>query len=521
MAIVKVAILSTTFQNWYTASPSRRSHLTAQNTDFGHTGELRGTPPPAVPGSFPVPTIRGHTNNHNVSLLTEHGDSASTTLQDLGDSAPLDGGHDAVDTLISPDKIRNLPSSVWSSLHKFVHVDRRRLVPAAVVTCCIFLLLGWIFSFTLDAIFKITFALLLASVPLSVLFERENTHRRLDDIYERIDALQHHVMSLQLNQAMPAVVADVRYSAPIMASVTPANVNMLGQSSMQGVAQPAIYEENTMSAEPTIGSGDGVSDHRTIWRPRLASPIPATAFRYSPVIPSPPSRSFSPFIPPSAPTVINAPQHANPPIFNPSPPTNARRKPRPSNFFDRIKSSFPPRPAPADPPSHTTATSFQYPPFPPTNVQRKPRSSNFFNRIKYAFTTRPPSPIPVSHPADMPYVYPQDAYPQIYHHFDPPVMPRLYITPTPSPTPSPPPPPIMPPPVIRPYAPLPTITPIMMPSPIPPSTSLSPPPRSLSPTSPITRPSLPSHPLSQPVQSSNGHALTHQRPEETTIPESL
>jgi hypothetical protein len=135
-----------------TASPSRRSHLTAQNTDFGHTGELRGTPPPAVPGSFPVPTIRGHTNNHNVSLLTEHGDSASTTLQDLGDSAPLDGGHDAVyfvfltarglrnlsscarDTLISPDKIRNLPSSVWSSLHKFVHVDRRRLVPAAVVT---------------------------------------------------------------------------------------------------------------------------------------------------------------------------------------------------------------------------------------------------------------------------------------------------------------------------------------------------------------------------------------------------
>ena len=69
--------------------------LAAQSIDFGHTSEYRGTPPPAVPGSLPVPTMRGGTNNHDVSLLEEHGDSISTTLQDLGDYAPLDGGHDA------------------------------------------------------------------------------------------------------------------------------------------------------------------------------------------------------------------------------------------------------------------------------------------------------------------------------------------------------------------------------------------------------------------------------------------
>ena len=56
------------------------------------------------------------------------------------------------------------------------------------------LLLRWIFSFTWDAIFKLTLALFLASSPLYVWFEREYTYRRpLDDIYKRVEGLQHHV----------------------------------------------------------------------------------------------------------------------------------------------------------------------------------------------------------------------------------------------------------------------------------------------------------------------------------------
>ena len=124
-----------------TTSPS----LVAQNINLGgYTLESRGTPQPAALGSLRVQarTIRGDTNNHDVSLLTEHGDSALTTLQDMGDVAPLDRGHDAEyfvfltaqclrnlssctrDIMPSRDKIRTPPSSVWSSLRKFVHVER-------------------------------------------------------------------------------------------------------------------------------------------------------------------------------------------------------------------------------------------------------------------------------------------------------------------------------------------------------------------------------------------------------------
>lgn len=111
MTVVKVAMLSMTSQNWSrlyipcgilsrltvspiteTASPT----LAVHNVDLGYTSESRGTPPLAAPGSLrvQVSTIRGDTNNHDVSLVTEHGDSAPTTLQDLGDSAPLDRGYD-------------------------------------------------------------------------------------------------------------------------------------------------------------------------------------------------------------------------------------------------------------------------------------------------------------------------------------------------------------------------------------------------------------------------------------------
>ena len=95
------------------------------------------------------------------------------------------------------------------------------------------------FSFTWDVIFKLFLTLILASFPLSLLFGRVNSvlntyRRRLDDMYESLKALQHHLLvilitlllhpkftnyihSLQLNPVVPAAVHDIRYSLPIAA----------------------------------------------------------------------------------------------------------------------------------------------------------------------------------------------------------------------------------------------------------------------------------------------------------------
>lgn len=134
-----------------TVSLFHRPPPAARNIDLDHTSECHGIPPPTVQGSLPVATIQGDSNNHDVSLLPDHGDSVSTTLQDLSDNAPLDGGHDpeyfvfltiqdlrksflSIRDNLTPDKTRNALSSVWSSIHKFAQVERYRLVPAIVVT---------------------------------------------------------------------------------------------------------------------------------------------------------------------------------------------------------------------------------------------------------------------------------------------------------------------------------------------------------------------------------------------------
>jgi flagellar biosynthesis GTPase FlhF len=83
-----------------------------------------------------------------------------------------------------------------------------------------------VFSFAWDVIFKLFFALLLASFPLYVWLEHEYTyHRQSDNMRERLQALQLHVMvilialhlqpviykliqPLQSNPAVPAVEAE-------------------------------------------------------------------------------------------------------------------------------------------------------------------------------------------------------------------------------------------------------------------------------------------------------------------------
>jgi hypothetical protein len=75
------------------------------------------------------------------------------------------------------------------------------------IRCCAALLLGWVFSFTCGVIFKLFFTLFLASFPLSVWFEREYAYRRrLDDLYERVGTLQHHIaVSLTILHARPVI----------------------------------------------------------------------------------------------------------------------------------------------------------------------------------------------------------------------------------------------------------------------------------------------------------------------------
>jgi hypothetical protein len=103
-------------------------------------------------------------------------------------------------------------------------------------------------------------------------------------------------------------VSDVRYSLPIIARTIPANLDMLVQSSVEGTIQPTIPEGNTDDR-----SEESIMDLL------------------------PPSRIHLPARKKSLPSIrIPAPS---------LPPTNVRRKPRSSNFLNRIKYAFAPSPS--------------------------------------------------------------------------------------------------------------------------------------------------------------------------------
>lgn len=144
---------------------------------------------------------------------------------------------------------------------------------------------------------------------------------------------------------MLAVVAGVRYSLPIMARAIPANPNMLGQSSMEGISHRAIPERDisNMSNEPIIGLGDGVARHHARRaRPGVKSIIPTNPppIRLAPS-PSPHPLSSSPCNNPPYPTLLNNPFGPTP--FDsqlsptpPSGPTNSSRR----KLVGRVKNWF-------------------------------------------------------------------------------------------------------------------------------------------------------------------------------------
>ena len=124
--------------------PQSQGSLPALNIDLSCASESR------VPGSFPVPTIRGHTSALETSLPADHGDGVLSTPQGLSRFKHATEYFDALATSIqrlwnsSPysrhivlalDKIRNEFPNIWSSISKFAHVlvERNALTIAVVL----------------------------------------------------------------------------------------------------------------------------------------------------------------------------------------------------------------------------------------------------------------------------------------------------------------------------------------------------------------------------------------------------
>ncbi len=87
----------------------------AQNIDLSCASEL------CVPGSFPVPTIRGHTSALETSLPADHGDG-------VVEIDPL-----VRHIILALDKVRNELSNTWSSLSKFAHEERNTPMATVVI----------------------------------------------------------------------------------------------------------------------------------------------------------------------------------------------------------------------------------------------------------------------------------------------------------------------------------------------------------------------------------------------------
>lgn len=123
-----------------------------QNIDFSHPSESGDASTGSLPGSLPVPTIRGDASKSENSLLTDDRSNSPTTHQDLADGALRRVGHAAEyfviltthglqnlspfprDIILTLNNIRRSPSDVWPSLSKVALVDTDRLLRAVVVT---------------------------------------------------------------------------------------------------------------------------------------------------------------------------------------------------------------------------------------------------------------------------------------------------------------------------------------------------------------------------------------------------
>ena len=76
-----------------TETSSQWSPLTAQNVDLGYTSESRGSSPPPVTESLPLPTIQGDPSKRETSQIADDGDSAPSTQRDSADSTLVGLGH--------------------------------------------------------------------------------------------------------------------------------------------------------------------------------------------------------------------------------------------------------------------------------------------------------------------------------------------------------------------------------------------------------------------------------------------
>ena len=230
------------------------------------------------------------------------------------------------------------------------------------------------FSFTWDVIFKLSFSLILACFPLSVWSEREDRYRRrLDDMYERLEVLQHQVA------------VNFTYS-----TVSAGNSQNCIQSLQLNPVVPAtsgVESRVSMQLQRPASSGSSLRQSESTSRQQPSSPIRKK--------PKPRPRAQSAPQPPTW-TII-----ADPPI----PPFNPQRKPRSSNLNNPIN-VFPPLPpfsnAPHNPSSRETGTPPPSLHSPPTDFRRKPRSPNLVDRVRNTFAPRPRSSPPPKPPSPKP-----------------------------------------------------------------------------------------------------------------------
>jgi hypothetical protein len=100
-------------------------------------------------------------------------------------------------TISVPKEIQQSISIISATLDKFAPVQRHQLVPIVAVVCVETAFLKWIRRSNEDVLSTIFFTILLGSFAWPVWSNLQRVHCRLDDVSERIEALQRSVQALE------------------------------------------------------------------------------------------------------------------------------------------------------------------------------------------------------------------------------------------------------------------------------------------------------------------------------------
>ncbi|KAI0245800.1 CHAT domain-containing protein [Lactifluus subvellereus] len=203
------------------------------------------------PSAFSLPVGRTHLEN----VPTGPAANNTNTLE----GPHIKGFFDGLQRTLSatPGTIQISLSNFSLSPDKFAQVKRHKFTSAVLVACTLVSFLVWMRTFNWDVISMLFFTLVSGSFALSVWFHRERTHHLLDEMHEKMEALQHSVKSLELSIPRELVVPDVVQGGfPVLAREVPTRREMLEQSVQtseqtatfrpDGYCGPQGHRDNTM-----------------------------------------------------------------------------------------------------------------------------------------------------------------------------------------------------------------------------------------------------------------------------------